>query len=88
MYNYETQKSNIFTEDGQVMFLKIRDKAHELINVAGAFMMAEVIRGCSGESWDMLACVDRLVELGEIREVTGENVPGQCRVFVGGKNAR
>ena len=29
-----------------------------------------------------MACVDRLVELGELTEVHRENVPGQCRVFV------
>ncbi len=65
------------------MFIKIRDKAQTLLKTAGAFTMGKVIIGCGGgDSWDMLACVDRLVELGEIREVTSGNVAGQDRVFV------
>ena len=81
MYKYEEQKQNIFTEEGQAMFLKIRDKAHELLGIAGAFKIGYVISGNSGDSWDMLACIDRLVELGEIREIE-QKVSGQNRVFV------
>lgn len=40
------------------------------------------VRGVTGDSWEMMARVDRLVELGEIREITGSNVAGQDRVFV------
>jgi hypothetical protein len=36
-----------------------------------------------GDSWQRIACVDRLVELGEIREITNPNeVAGQHRIFV------
>lgn len=82
-YNYEEQKSAIFTEDGQRMFLKIRDHAQDLLKKAGAARMQELMSGAgSGDSWDMLACVDRLVELGELREVPQGRVAGQHRVFV------
>ena len=82
-YNYKEQKKNIFTEEGQKMFLKIRDNAHQLLESSGAFMMGHVIRNVGGgSSWDMLACVDRLVELGEIRELTDNSVAGQYRTFV------
>ena len=82
MYSYDEEKSNLFTEDGQVMCLKVRDKTAELLKKAGAVRLQEAISGCTGDSWTMLACVDRLVELGEIREVTNGNVAGQHRVFV------
>lgn len=83
MYNYQEIKPSLFTEDGQVLFLKIRDKTKHLIKTAGAFRMQEAIADCTGSSWDFLACVDRLVELGEIREITKQGeVAGQCRVFV------
>lgn len=83
MYNYKTQKPNIFTEDGQRMFLNIRDRSKELLGESGAFMLDNVIAGCGGgDSWNMLACVDRLLELGEIREIEQVDVPGQYRVFV------
>ena len=82
MYDYQEQKKNIFTEEGQVMFLKIRDEAKQLLETAGAFTVGKVISCCSGDSWYRVACVDRLFELGEIREITGKNVAGQDRVFV------
>ena len=82
MYSYETEKKAIFTEQGQVMFLKIRDRINDLLSKAGAVRMQEAISGISGDSWGTLACVDRLVELGEIREAAQGDVPGQYRVFV------
>jgi hypothetical protein len=81
-YDYQTQRPAIFTENGQRMFLKIRDNTQRLLGLAGAARLHEMISDCSGDSWDMLACVDRMVELGEIREVTSGHVAGQDRVFV------
>jgi len=81
-YAYETQRARIFTEEGQRLFLTIRDKTKHLIKHAGAARMQEMISGNSGDSWDMIACIDRLVELGEIRELPQERCPGQYRVFV------
>lgn len=82
MYNYAEQRPTIFTEQGQRMFLKIRDTVKYHLAEAGAVRMNEAIAGNSGSSWEMLACVDRLVELGEIKEITGPDAPGQYRVFV------
>ena len=80
-YNYETERPVIFTDDGQRMFLKIRDKAQRLLHASGAFRLQEVISDCVGDSWTMLACVDRMVELNEIKEIT-KDVAGQHRVFI------
>lgn len=82
MYRYEVEKSNVFTEDGQVMFLKIRDQVTALLKQAGAVRLQEAISQVTGSTWTMLACMDRLVELGELRELTDAKVPGQYRVFV------
>jgi hypothetical protein len=82
MYNYQTEKPKIFTEDGQETFLKIRDKVHHLLKQSGAVMMQNAISGVTGDVWLHLACVDRLVELKEIREITKDDVAGQYRVFV------
>ena len=82
-YSYEEEKSFLFTDDGQRMFLKIRDNAKRLLREAGAFALGNVIQAASsGNDWQKIACVDRLVELGEIREITGDDVAGQFRVFV------
>lgn len=83
MYKYEEQRQEIFTEHGQEMFLAIRDKSKQLLKQAGCFRMGNVISGQTGDSWKMLACVDRLVEIGEIREIKQEcTVAGQHRIFV------
>ena len=82
MYQYEMEKPALFTEHGSRTFLSIRDRTHRLLKEAGAVRMQEAMGGHSGDSWFLLACVDRLVELGEIREITKNGVIGQHRVFV------
>lgn len=84
MYQYENMRPKLFTDEGLDTFLKIRDRAHRLISEGGAFTLGAAIRGASGDSWLMLACVDRLLEKEEIREVTDpKKVAAQDRVFVG-----
>lgn len=74
MYDYEKEKPYLFTDDGQRMFLKVRDTASNLCALAGACSVSQATRGLSGSSWRMLACVDRLVELGEFRYVNTDYV--------------
>jgi hypothetical protein len=70
-YVYEQERPKVFTEQGQEMFLKIRDTARELLRSAGAFRQQELLMAshCTGDSFAMLACIDRLVELKEIVEL-------------------
>ena len=82
MYKYEDEKQKIFTDKGQRNFIKVRDRARKLLEEAGAFMMFSALKDVSGDSWEMMAYVDRLVELKEIREITIDGVPAQHRVFV------
>lgn len=83
MYEYQTERPKLFTDEGQRMFLIIRDRVQRRLKDAGAVRMQEAISGTTGDTWQMLACVDRLVELGELRELTEHGrVPGQYRVFV------
>lgn len=82
-YEYHEQKSAIFSDSGQRMFIKIRDHTKELLAKAGAARCQEIMNGAGGgDSWRMLACIDRLVELGEIREIKQYQCAGQHRVFV------
>ena len=82
-YSYQEQRANVFTEDGQVMFLRIRDEAKRLLEESGAVTCGKLMVG-SGDSWVMLACIDRLVELGELRRVTPRgSCSTQDEVFVG-----
>ena len=82
-YRYEEQRENLFTDEGQRMFLKIRDSAQRLLAQSGAAMCSKIIAGASGDGWLMMACVDRLVELGELVEVpNSQSRAGQHRLFV------
>jgi hypothetical protein len=84
-YSYEKLRPKVFTEDGQVMFLKIRDNAKALIKQAGAVSAAHLWDGCTGDSWTMMACIDRLVELKELVEVPNPiSSWGQHRIFIDG----
>lgn len=83
-YIYADHKAEILSDAGQQLFLKIRDRAKRLLRDAGAFRLQECIVDCAGDSWKMIACVDRLVELGEIIELTPHpkvHYWGQNRVF-------
>lgn len=86
MYDYQSERPKLFTEAGQIMFLRVRDRVKTAVQTAGAVRMQEAMGAAgSGDSWTQLACVDRLVELGELREVTaGVGVASQHRVFVAG----
>ena len=86
MYEYAKERETIFTEQGHRLFLEIRDKIQDLLAKSGSVKMGNAIAGCTGDSWQMMACVDRLVELGEICEVTQPNTPGQHRVFVSSRD--
>lgn len=85
MYDYLTEKPKLLTDDGQRQFLKVRDAAARLCKEAGCCRMQEIWTkaNLTGDSWFMLACVDRLVELGELRELNGNTVgrAGQHRIF-------
>ena len=80
-YNYQEKKPYVFTEDGQVQFLSIRDRVFGKIKYAGAVSMERAISGESGSTWNMMACVDRLVDLGEIVELKTDGC-AQDRIFV------
>ena len=83
MYKYEEQRSTIFSDEGQRMFLEIRDRAQKMFTTSGAAKLENMISGTSGDTFMMLACIDRLVELGEIKEIPTTGIArAQDRVFV------
>jgi hypothetical protein len=75
-YVYDNERAELFTEDGQVRFIKIRDRVKHLIEQAGAFRAQEA--DCI--SWEDMACIDRMVELGELVELK-RDCWAQFRVF-------
>jgi hypothetical protein len=81
MYNYKEEKPKIFKEENQELFLAIRTKVLNKIKETGAIKLGSAIQGFTGDSWVQMACVDRLVELGEIKEIPTTGM-GQDRIFV------
>lgn len=86
-YDYKILRPGIFTEEGVVRLTKIRDRARTLLKQAGAVSSGALLNTpqTTGDSWEMLACMDYLCERGTLREITGPNVAGQCRVFIAGR---
>lgn len=84
MYVYQTERPKLFTEDGVTKMLAVRDCVYRKIAVAGAVEQSHATDDVSGDGWLLLACLDYLVERGELREITSTSVPGQDRVFVKG----
>jgi hypothetical protein len=82
-YVYTTERPWLFTEEGQVALIKTRDNAFRLLDSAGAFNGMKAFKDVSvGDTFRMMALLDRLVEMDDIREVAGPNVRGQDRIFV------
>lgn len=84
MYEYEKLKREwLFTDDGQREFLRWRDVVRGLLRKSGAFRVQEAMRAMgSGGSWEMLATIDRMEELGEIVRVNVvDGGPAQHRVY-------
>lgn len=84
-YDYNEQRKYVFTEEGSAEFLKVRDNVKILLESAGCFTMTKALTVVCGNGWKNMALVDRLLDLGEIREI--EQIGGcyaQNRIFVSG----
>ena len=80
-YDYKKEKPEIFSERGQRNFLEIRDRVDGLLLHSGAFTMENAIKGTGGVIWKSMACIDWMVELGELVEIPTSGA-GQDRIFV------
>jgi uncharacterized metal-binding protein len=85
-YDYQKGRALVFTESGLNTLLRIRDNAAVCLKKSGAARVQEIMAGITGDSWEMLACIDYLAERGDLREITqAGDTPGQLRVFVTGE---
>ena len=66
MYEYTKNRHEVFTVDGFKMLLTII----ESIKNREAFTVNEAMKGLSGDTFTMLACIDFLVEIGKCRYVS------------------
>ena len=63
------------TREGQDAVIRARDKAQEMDRVAGVFTRQKVMNVITGDSWQALAVVNRLVERGDVRRVDVSGSP-------------
>lgn len=84
VYKYEEERSRIFTDNGVVTLLEIRDNVDELLEKAGAFKLWNGVKGYGSSSFLQLAIIDYLVEIKHIKEIptTGSS---QDRIFISTK---
>jgi len=83
-YRYEDYKDFTFNDAGQRALLRVRDFAFKVTKQAGCVRCEELMNQAQfGDQWQRLSIVDRLVELGDIMEVSlAKPVAGQDRLFV------
>lgn len=86
MYDYAELRPTVFTEEGVERLTQIRRNIARAIEAAGAVRQIEATKGVYGDDWSVMACVDYMVEKGEIREIPQEGAAGQHRVFVKGRS--
>lgn len=84
-YNYREIKLALFLEHNQKGFLTIREEVLQLLNIAGAVKEVAVAnRQFMGNLFGVYAVLDRMVELGEIKEIKpkGRAFPVGDRIFI------
>jgi hypothetical protein len=89
-YSYQVERRRLFTEDGQATFITVRDTCRRLIEKSGACQSMNAGRDLKGyDAWELLACLDLMVERGELRYVQGpENAAGQDWTYIAGPEWR
>ena len=83
-YSYETERPYVLTDEGSRKVMTVRNVADQALKIAGAVRADILMNAASaGDSWKSMAYVDRLVEIGELREIPTDGA-WQHRIFVGG----
>lgn len=82
MYDYQQLRPTVLTTEGQKRLQKIRMHIQKVLALAGVITLDKAMAGDGGDSWERLACVHFLEELGEIVEVTkGQDMVMQNRIY-------
>ena len=82
-YKYEVERKALFSEEGVKMLLKVRDNVDRLLKYSGAFECGYAMSNVGGDSWQHLAALDYLCEIGVLKKVYDQG-RGQDQVFVRG----
>ena len=82
MYEYQKERPYVFTDEGSRKFLEVFKAAERCFTIAGAVTAGRLLEAAgSGDSWQNMAVVDRLLEIGAAEEIP-RSCAWQHRVFV------
>lgn len=75
-YRYLDHRQKMFTDEGQRLLLDVRDATFDLLETSGAAKVEAIIDEAAGtlgavDSWEVLTCVDRLIEIGDLKVLRG-----------------
>lgn len=77
-YVYSDRRSFVFTEEGVDSLTACRRFARAALEKSDAVMDGKLMSACAaGDSWDMLAVIDFMVERGELRRI--DQIVKTCR---------
>lgn len=79
-YNYEIQLPKIMNEEGVGLIFKIHRNAREISKVSSVFTFNDILKGCTGDTFDWCAAVDFLVKNGHLKLVHNR-FPSQTSVY-------
>ena len=84
-YDYEEQTHALFTPAGVDTIIAVLNHARKLIEASGVAKMSHLLEAATGDSWQLMACVEYLEKWEYLKEVPlqGE-VWGQHRIFRAG----
>lgn len=85
-YNYQAERSNLFTEEGAEILIAMRDKCRQMIKQSGAFVASRAMESVTGNGWVMLAALDYMVEKGELERVMQPGAWAQNEIYKAGED--
>lgn len=88
-YSYQTERPYVFSEEGSENVMRAKNYIDKALEQHGAVRCEEAMSGANFKgcptSWERLVCIDRLVEIGEIRGVReGRGFATQHQVYIKG----
>lgn len=81
-YQYQTECPRLFEPDGNSCLAAIRAQALRTIDRYGSVMITSCWDGCPGDTHFILACLDWMVEQGELIDLSVPGVGMAARIFV------
>ena len=74
IYEYKNFRERLFTDKGQREVMAVRDHIRRTCKISGCIEMWKALAPVSGDTWENMAIIDRLAELGEVKKIVFEGL--------------